>query len=326
MSAAHSTRFSQSYYLENFEFRIVNEHHSFYKMLRTKRFLSEKQRGVLEDYYSRSIHASQDEREGIAKQLNVDKCRVRMWFESRRHREKRESSYQRRNKSDKRFTAEERVILEDIFNRSKYPSRRKRGVIAEQLDIDERSVQVWFQNRRYKEDRKPVRKPNHIRNEAEQHVPLSLEFLAPIAPTPTTVHLDHTVSSNEINNFQQFQNFPHQQQFQVTHTVYQPSYENQMFSFNQKIPAIPNQTPYSLTVDSVPVECRSTTTSSQQDIHNEHGNDWISPYDMIVPDVETFIQQHLQDDDLQPAQSIKIYGMTPSSIASRTAWQKTTLT
>ena len=46
------------------------------------------------------------------------------------------------------ITAEQKVILQDVFNRIKLPSTRQREELAEQIGLCPRQVQIWFQNAR----------------------------------------------------------------------------------------------------------------------------------------------------------------------------------
>lgn len=74
----------------------------------------------------------------------------------------------------------------------------------------------------------------------------------------------------------------------VIHSVYQPDYGNQMLPSNQQMPAISHQTPYSMTMESVSGESLSVATTSPHDTYKEHGNGWISSYDITAPEVEEF--------------------------------------
>jgi hypothetical protein len=48
----------------------------------------------------------------------------------------------------KKLYEEQRVVLESIFHTNKFPTTEMKKRIALQLDMSERSVHIWFQNRR----------------------------------------------------------------------------------------------------------------------------------------------------------------------------------
>lgn len=54
------------------------------------------------------------------------------------------------NRRRTRATPEQLAILEDTFLKNSSPNSRVREMLAERLDMTERSVQIWFQNRRAK--------------------------------------------------------------------------------------------------------------------------------------------------------------------------------
>ena len=56
------------------------------------------------------------------------------------------------------FTSQQTRELEEEFNNCQYISRRRRIEIAYSLNLTEKQIKTWFQNRRVKErkTRKPV--------------------------------------------------------------------------------------------------------------------------------------------------------------------------
>ncbi|KAI8870562.1 Homeodomain-like protein, partial [Ramicandelaber brevisporus] len=47
-----------------------------------------------------------------------------------------------------RSTKEQQQVLNEAFAREQHPTSQVREKLAEQLGMDPRSVQIWFQNRR----------------------------------------------------------------------------------------------------------------------------------------------------------------------------------
>ncbi|ORY86127.1 homeobox domain-domain-containing protein, partial [Protomyces lactucae-debilis] len=57
---------------------------------------------------------------------------------------------QQLNKKRQRATPEQLAVLEEAFDVNPSPNAKQREVISAQIDMTERSVQIWFQNRRAK--------------------------------------------------------------------------------------------------------------------------------------------------------------------------------
>ncbi|RGB29115.1 homeobox domain-containing protein, partial [Rhizophagus diaphanus] len=49
-----------------------------------------------------------------------------------------------------RATPEQLAILEDTFKTNTSPNSKVREALAEKVNMSERSIQIWFQNRRAK--------------------------------------------------------------------------------------------------------------------------------------------------------------------------------
>lgn len=266
---------------------------------------SAKQIVVLEDYFSHTKFITASERYKIAMELNVDERRVRLWFNNRRRKQRNIESGVTVKHRRFGFSFEIEAVLEDIFIRSKFVSRCERIRIAEQLNLSERKVQIWFKNRRSQEKQNTSFKPVSVRNDVRPSRPQSQASSTSNTSINTTIpwHQNNTAnwSPNEIDNWQQYQNSPYQQpdSFQVAHSVHQPDYENQMLSSNQQMTAISHQTPYPMTMGSFPDESLSTATTSPHFTYNDHENDWIRPCDINISDVEAFIQQQLEHYDLE---------------------------
>ena len=50
----------------------------------------------------------------------------------------------------KRFSKSQIKILNEIFNENKYPSTIKRIHLANNFNVNQRKIQIWFQNKRNK--------------------------------------------------------------------------------------------------------------------------------------------------------------------------------
>ncbi|CAJ0746930.1 5888_t:CDS:1, partial [Entrophospora sp. SA101] len=59
-----------------------------------------------------------------------------------------------------RATPEQLTILEDTFKTNTSPNSKVREALAEKVSMSERSIQIWFQNRRAK--MKAVQKRAHL--------------------------------------------------------------------------------------------------------------------------------------------------------------------
>jgi hypothetical protein len=75
----------------------------------------------------------------------------------------------------KRTSTDQLDVLEVAFQKNPLPDQMERIFISQQVSMNPRAVQVWFQNRRAKEKRLQVRKANHERLNIAC-VPYSLPF------------------------------------------------------------------------------------------------------------------------------------------------------
>ncbi|CAB4478883.1 uncharacterized protein OCT59_025992 [Rhizophagus irregularis] len=87
------------------------------------------------------------------------------------------------NKKRIRTTPEQLALLEDTFKTNPSPNSKIREAIAEKLNMSERSIQVWFQNRRAKmktmQKRTYLIISNNDKISVSQHQPQSQQFTLP---------------------------------------------------------------------------------------------------------------------------------------------------
>ncbi|WWC65856.1 uncharacterized protein I303_108478 [Kwoniella dejecticola CBS 10117] len=95
----------------------------------------------------------------------------------------------------KRADDSQLAILNDVFEKTAYPSTDERDELARKLGMTSRSVQIWFQNRRraVKVDAQSAVQ----RAEAEVDTQLMIRGPAPNIPRPYPVHTRHRSESQE---------------------------------------------------------------------------------------------------------------------------------
>ncbi|KAJ8718966.1 hypothetical protein PYW07_016522 [Mythimna separata] len=138
------------------------------KRKRVRTAFTTQQIEALEKIYSSNKYVSSKERAAIANTLKISDRTVKIWFQNRRMKAKKESyesSCDSTNESDitktikkhKRFRTafktQQIEALEKIYSSNKYVSSGERAAIANSLKICDRSVKIWFQNRRRKAKR-----------------------------------------------------------------------------------------------------------------------------------------------------------------------------
>ncbi|TFY74150.1 hypothetical protein EWM64_g9862 [Hericium alpestre] len=108
-------------------------------------------------------------------------------------------------KTRKRTSPSQLRVLEDIFTRDKKPASSLRQELANQLDMTQREVQVWFQNRRAKDKKireksnkehaKPSASPfkeedddsdAELKSSSPRRPPLSSPLAVPLSPNDTS--------------------------------------------------------------------------------------------------------------------------------------------
>lgn len=136
----------------------------------------------------------------------------------------------KRNRTN--FTSEQLIQLENYFKNTRYLSRPNRIEMAKRLNLNERQVKIWFQNRRMKEKRETV-KPSGSGTENSRLLSpsrsLSSSVSSPSSHRSRSPHAEDQVvqlSDQQIReNLMQYQSYHYisQQSAPVeTTTVYRP--------------------------------------------------------------------------------------------------------
>ncbi|KAI7862516.1 hypothetical protein K492DRAFT_139287 [Lichtheimia hyalospora FSU 10163] len=66
------------------------------------------------------------------------------------------NNYGSYRKQKKRFSETQLKILNDIFNENRYSSTITRNNLSKIFKVRSRKIQIWFQNKRYKERKRRI--------------------------------------------------------------------------------------------------------------------------------------------------------------------------
>ena len=140
------------------------------------------------------------------------------------------------------FTGDQLSELENFFKNTRYLTRSARIEMSKKLNLNERQVKIWFQNRRMKDKRENMKSSNSkVANNRPTSPSQSLSS-GPSSPSSSqrshSPHSDDSVSqlsNQEIrNNLMQYQNFQYiehesepepQPDYQAQQRIYRPVYE-----------------------------------------------------------------------------------------------------
>lgn len=88
-------------------------------------------------------------------ELNIESRHAHIFYEIQLRRKMMLQSKPRKG-GQIRFTHQQTLVLEDRFNRYHYLNSSDRRLLAQELNLTERQVKTWFQNRRAKDRRSKV--------------------------------------------------------------------------------------------------------------------------------------------------------------------------
>lgn len=141
------------------------------------------------------------------------------------------------------FTGDQLSELENFFKNTRYLTRAARIEMSKKLNLNERQVKIWFQNRRMRDKRENMKSSNSkVANNRSTSPSQSLSS-GQSSPSSQRSHSPHSDSVSELsnqeirNNLMQYQNFqyiehepepePEPQPFhQAQQSIYRPVYDN----------------------------------------------------------------------------------------------------
>ena len=111
--------------------------------------LSEAQTAILLESFSLNPHPSASQLEEIARNLDADLTKVKVWFQNRRHKNK---IRLKKNKS-KFFSEDQKKVLKERFALNSHPSDEECLEIASEIGENLKRVRKWFKNEVFRQAR-----------------------------------------------------------------------------------------------------------------------------------------------------------------------------
>ena len=135
-----------------------------YENTRKRLRFTDVQREMLENEFKMEENPDTDRINEIARNLQVENCRVKMWFTNRKSKVKRrrgspnigvvndskESDEPLRKKQRTSYTPEQLIVLKKEFEKNSYIHREELEKLASKLNIEMKKIKYWFNNRRFK--------------------------------------------------------------------------------------------------------------------------------------------------------------------------------
>lgn len=143
------------------------------------------------------------------------------------------------------YTSDQLSELENYFKNTRYLNRPNRIEMAKKLNLNERQVKIWFQNRRMKEKRETQVKPSSSKSSKNRPISpsqsLSSNISSPSSHRSRSPQSDNQLSDQQIReNLMQYQNFQfvtRERAAQDANTVYRPVYETYVVSSGHQMNA-----------------------------------------------------------------------------------------
>lgn len=171
-----------------------------YENSRRRLRFTDVQRDMLEKEFTLEENPDSDRINEIARGLQVESCRVKMWFTNRKSKGKRRRGTPNigavndsrgtdeplRKKQRTSYTPEQLIVLKKEFEKNSYIHREELEKLASRLNIEIKKIKYWFNNRRFKlgitrktyvekEHRKEDPSNGDLKNNIHQYIDITQE-------------------------------------------------------------------------------------------------------------------------------------------------------